>query len=117
MSASELDELAQSLRKFAAERDWDQFHSPKNLAAALLVEASEVLEHFQWISESQSSAVSDETRNAIALELADVLLYVVRLADKMGVDLLESARAKLAINAQKYPAEQVRGSSKKYTEY
>jgi NTP pyrophosphatase (non-canonical NTP hydrolase) len=117
MSDNQLQELAESLRRFAAERDWDQFHSPKNLAAALAVEAGEVLEHFQWLKEEESHAVSADSREQIALELADVFLYLVRLADKLEVDLISAANRKLAINAQKYPIDRARGSSKKYTEF
>lgn len=114
---SELDELRDALRVFAEERDWDQFHSPKNLATALSVEASEILEHFQWLTEEQSRALSSEKTKEVALEMADVFLYLVRLADKMSVDLIREAKAKIEINASKYPAEKVRGSSRKYTEW
>jgi len=111
-----LAELRIKLRHFAAERDWDQFHSPKNLAMALSVEASELLEHFQWVSDAESSALSPETRSKVAEELADVLLYLVRLADKLDVDLAIAASEKLKVNAAKYPADKARGSSKKYSE-
>jgi NTP pyrophosphatase (non-canonical NTP hydrolase) len=111
-----IGELQTALRAFAHERDWEQFHSPKNLAAALAVEAGEVLEHFQWLSEAESAALDDARRHAVALELADVLLYLVRLADRLDVDLMASAREKLAINAEKYPVERARGSHRKYTE-
>jgi NTP pyrophosphatase (non-canonical NTP hydrolase) len=114
---SELDGLRDALRAFAEQRDWDQFHSPKNLATALSVEASELLEHFQWLTEEQSRALSSEKAKEVALEMADVLLYLVRLADKMNVDLIREANAKIEINASKYPAEKVRGSSRKYTEW
>ena len=114
---SELDGLRDALRVFAEQRDWDQFHSPKNLATALSVEASELLEHFQWLTEEQSRALSSEKTKEVALEMADVLLYLVRLADKMNVDLIREAKAKIEINASKYPAEKVRGSSRKYTEW
>ena len=112
-----LDELRSALRQFAEERDWDQFHSPKNLAMALTVEAAELLEHFQWLNEGTTVELPLEKQAQIEEELADVFLYLVRLADKLGVDLLEAARKKLEVNARKYPAEKVRGSSKKYTEY
>jgi NTP pyrophosphatase (non-canonical NTP hydrolase) len=111
-----IGELQTALRAFAHERDWEQFHSPKNLAAALAVEAGEVLEHFQWLSESESATLDDARRREVALELADVLLYLVRLADRLDVDLMAAAREKLAINAQKYPVERARGSHRKYTE-
>jgi dCTP diphosphatase len=108
--------LREAMRRFAAERDWDQFHSPKNLAAALSVEAAELLEHFQWLTEDASRALPAEARARIAEEMADVLLYLVRLADKLDVDLAAAAVAKLARNAQKYPVGKSRGSSRKYTE-
>ena len=111
-----LVELRDALRAFAAERDWDQFHSPRNLAAALAVEAAELLEPFQWLTDEQSRELSTEARAAVEQEMADVLLYLVRLADKLGVDLEQAARAKIALNAEKYPVEQARGSSRKYDE-
>ena len=109
-----LVELRDALRAFAAERDWDQFHSPRNLAAALAVEAVELLEPFQWLTDEQSRELSTEARAAVEQEMADVLLYLVRLADKLGVDLEQAARAKIELNAQKYPVERARGSSRKY---
>ncbi len=105
-----------ALRQFAKERDWDQFHSPRNLAAALTVEASEVLEHFQWSPDGQSNELPKETLEKVALELADVFLYLIRLADKLEIDLIDAAHRKLRINAQKYPVALAKGSSKKYTE-
>lgn len=111
-----LQELRDSLRQFAAERDWDQFHSPKNLAIALNVEAAELLEHFQWLPDTQTSALPPEKRAKVREELADVLLYLVRLADKLDVDLAVAAAEKIRINATKYPIHKARGSSKKYTE-
>lgn len=114
---SELLILRDKLRAFAAARDWDQFHSPKNLSMALMVEVAELMEHFQWLTEAQSAALAEEKKAVVAEELADILLYLVRLADKLGVDLPEAALHKLEKNAVKYPAEQVRGSAKKYSEY
>lgn len=116
MRHADLSSLTAALRAFADERDWDQFHSPKNLAAALSVEAGEVLEHFRWLKEEESRGLLPDKRDAIALELADVLLYLLRLADKLGIDLIDAANRKLVLNAQKYPVERARGSSKKYTE-
>ena len=110
-----LESLRDQLRIFAAERDWNQFHSPKNLAAALAVEASELLEHFQWLTEAQSQQLSLETLDEVRAEVADVLLYLIRISDKLGIDLIEAANAKVALNAEKYPVEKARGSSKKYT--
>jgi len=109
-----LRELRDALRAFAAERDWDQFHSPRNLAAALSVEAAELLEPFQWLTDEQSRDLPPETRAAVEQELADVLLYLVRLADKLDVDLPAVARAKIVQNALKYPVATSRGSSRKY---
>lgn len=112
-----LDDITLAMRAFAEERDWEQFHSPKNLAMALAGEVGELLEHFQWKTQADSAALSDEDRPEVENEIADVLLYLVRLADKLDVDLLAAAERKMAKNATKYPAEVVRGSSKKYTEY
>ena len=109
--------LRDKLRAFAAERDWDQFHSPKNLSMARMVEAAELMEHFQWLTEAQSAGLSAENKQAVSEELADILLYLVRLSDKLDIDLLGAALRKLEKNALKYPAERVRGSKKKYSAY
>jgi dCTP diphosphatase len=108
--------LAAELKKFAAERDWDQFHSPKNLAMALAVECAEIMEHFQWLTENQSSALPPEKLQQVQEEIGDVLIYLTRLADMLGVDPLEAAAQKLEVNRRKYPADKVRGTAKKYTE-
>jgi dCTP diphosphatase len=115
MSSSDLFSIKQRLREFAAARDWDQFHSPKNLTMALSVEVAEIVEHFQWLSEEQSNNLSQETIAEVATELADTLLYLVRLADKLDIDLLDAARRKIDINEQKYPVEKARGHARKYT--
>ena len=115
--SSELDEIRQRLRDFAAARDWDQFHSPKNLSMALIAEAAELVEQFQWLTEQQSAELPPEKLSAVADELADIQIYLIRIADKLDIDLLESARAKIAKNEEKYPVEKAKGSSKKYTEY
>lgn len=112
-----LDTLRLKLREFAQARDWDQFHSPKNLSMALIAEAAELLEHFQWLTEQQSAQLPDNKREAVEHELADVLLYLVRIADKLNVDLFAAATRKMELNAIKYPADKVRGQSKKYSEY
>jgi len=112
-----LAELREHLRRFAQARDWDQFHSPKNLAMALIAEAAELVEHFQWLTEAQSAELSADKKAEVAEELADVLVYLVRIADKLDIDLLAAASAKMAHNEAKYPAEHVKGSAKKYTEY
>src|SRR5215470_7438490 len=114
--ATGLMQLRDALRQFAAERDWDQFHSPKNLAAALAVEAAELLERFQWLTEDQSRTLPPAELAKVREEMADVLNYLVRLADKLDVNLLEAARAKIEINARKYPVETSRGSAKKYSD-
>jgi NTP pyrophosphatase (non-canonical NTP hydrolase) len=110
-------ELRDALRDFAAERDWEQFHSPRNLATALAVEAAELLEPFQWLTDEQSRELTPATRAAVEDELADVLLYLVRLADKLDVDLVQAAHGKIAKNAAKYPVETSRGTSRKYTDF
>ena len=113
---TDLESLRDQLRTFASERDWDQFHSPKNLAAALAVEASELLEHFQWLTEAQSQQLPSETLNEVSNEVADVLLYLIRISDKLGIDLIAAANTKILLNAEKYPVDKARGSSRKYTE-
>jgi NTP pyrophosphatase (non-canonical NTP hydrolase) len=113
---TELEKLRDQLRAFAAERDWEQFHSPKNLAMALSVEVAELLEHFQWLNEEQSRRLQPDALAAVNEEAADILLYLIRLSDKLGIDLIAAANKKLALNARKYPVDKARGTSKKYTE-
>jgi NTP pyrophosphatase (non-canonical NTP hydrolase) len=113
---SELTGLRDALRAFAAERDWDQFHSPKNLASALAVEAAELLEPFQWLTEEQSRNLSDQQRSAVIDELADVQIYLIRLADKLDVDLWRAVREKIVRNAEKYPVAAFKGSARKYSD-
>lgn len=108
--------LQQQLRAFARERDWDQFHTPKNLAMALTVEAGELQEIFQWLTEAQSKALEPAQQQHAAEELADVLLYLCRLADVLGIDLLQAAQAKLARNAERYPVDKAKGLARKYTD-
>lgn len=110
----DLAELKERLRAFARERDWEQYHSPKNLSMALIVEAAELVEHFQWLTEPQSRSLDPATRAAVEQELADVFIYLVRLADLLDIDLLAAAEQKIALNAKKYPADRVRGSAAKY---
>jgi dCTP diphosphatase len=112
----ELTKLRDSVRQFADERDWDQFHSPKNLATALTVEAAELLEHFQWLKEEESKQLSPEKLAEVKAELADVFIYLVRLADKLNVDLIAAANQKIAANAKKYPVDKSKGNAKKYDE-
>jgi len=113
---NQLTQLRDTVRTFAAERDWDQFHSPKNLASALSVEAAELLEHFQWLTEEQSKALAPQKATEVRHELADVFIYLVRLADRLDVDLLAAAHEKIALNAKKYPVDKAKGSMKKYSE-
>ena len=110
------EQLAGRLADFARERDWDQVHAPKNLAMALAGETGELLEHFQWLTEAQSRELPPDVKQAVALEMADILLYLVRLADKLDVDLVAAAHRKIELNAVKYPVEKFRGSSRKYDE-
>jgi len=112
-----LEELKASVRAFVVERDWERFHSPKNLAMALSVEASELVELFQWLTEEESAQLDDAQRRRVAEEMADVLWFLVRLSDRLDIDLLQAAGRKLAANAEKYPADRVRGQAKKYSDY
>lgn len=114
---NELDTMRNQLRTFAAERDWDQFHSPKNLASALAVEAAELLEKFQWLTETESQQLPPETLAGVKEEVADVLLYLIRISDKLGIDLIAAAQAKIVLNAKKYPADKAHGNAKKYNQY
>src|SRR5487761_2591698 len=111
-----LRNLAQQLDQFAQDRDWQQFHSPKNLASALVVEAGELLEHFQWLTEAQSRSLPPEKRDAVGAEVADVLLYLIQLANALGIDPIAADQAKLKLNELKYPVDRARGNSKKYDE-
>ena len=106
-----LTDLAATLQRFADERDWEQYHSPKNLAMALGVEVAELAEHFQWLTQQQSLQLPAETKQAVGQELADVLIYLVRLADRLDIDLLAEAENKVALNARKYPVDKSKGSS------
>ena len=111
-----LEQIKTRLREFAAERDWDQFHSPKNLAMALIVEAAELVEHFQWLTEEQSQTLSPKKLAEVEQEIADIQIYLIRLADKLGVDMEKAVNAKIELNEKKYPAEKVRGSAEKYND-
>lgn len=117
MSDNYLQQISQRLLEFARERDWEQFHAPKNLAMALAVEAGEIMEHFQWLSEAQSEQLSADKRREVAYEIADVFIFTMRLSQRLGIDLAAVVDEKIKINEQKYPADKVRGSAKKYTEY
>lgn len=117
MSSDSLDELRHRLAEFARERDWEQFHSPKNLSMALIAEAAELVEHFQWLTQEQSRTLPPEKLEEVSLELADILIYTIRAADMLGVDLLQAAERKIAINAERYPAHKVRGDARRASEY
>lgn len=111
-----LTNLRDQLRVFAREREWEPFHTPKNLAMALIVEAAELVEHFQWLTPEQSARLEAKTREEVEQELADIQIYLTRLADVLGIDLMDAAFRKLQLNAQKYPVEKARGRATKYKE-
>jgi len=113
----DLAQLRDRMRVFVAERDWEKFHSPKNLSMALSVEAAELVEIFQWLTEAESAVLDSVRRARVEAELADILVYLVRIADRLDVDLLQAASRKLEENARKYPADRVRGQARKYDEY
>ncbi len=109
-----MENLVKELREFAKERDWDQYHSPKNLAIALSVEVAEILEHFQWLTQEETKNLDTKLLSEINEEIGDVMLYLVRLADKLGIDPVAAAKAKIRKNAQKYPVDKVKGKHTKY---
>lgn len=113
---TQLDRLRDALRDFTSAREWDQFHSPKNLAMALSVEAAELLEVFQWVTETDSRNLEPTAKAAASEEIADVLLYLILLSDELGIDPIAAAERKMVANEQKYPVDKARGTSKKYTE-
>jgi NTP pyrophosphatase (non-canonical NTP hydrolase) len=113
----ELARLRELVRQFVDERDWDQFHTPKNLSSALAVEAAELLEHFQWLQHGRKDELGEAKLAEVRHEMADVLVYLVRLADKLDVDLMAAVEEKMVLNRAKYPADQVRGDARKYYEY
>ncbi|MDO9231889.1 MAG: nucleotide pyrophosphohydrolase [Methylotenera sp.] len=115
--ADSLDALRARVNNFVTERDWAQFHSPKNLAMAMIVEAGEVVEHFQWMTEQQSLHLDDQTKEQVGQELSDTFVYLLRIAEVCGIDLIEAANKKIDLNAQKYPVEKCKGSNAKYTSY
>jgi NTP pyrophosphatase (non-canonical NTP hydrolase) len=117
MAADSLDALNRRLVAFARARDWEQFHSPKNLAMALIAECAELVEHFQWLTEEQSYALPPDKREAVALELADILIYLMRCAERLDIDLLDAAQRKIALNEARYPVARVRGDARRASEY
>jgi NTP pyrophosphatase (non-canonical NTP hydrolase) len=112
-----MEELIKKLREFAAERDWEQFHSPKNLSMALAVEVAEIVEHFQWLTEEQSRDLDPETLKKVCEEIGDVQIYLARLADQLGIIPIKAALEKLEINRKKYPPEKARGKATKSTDF
>ncbi len=112
-----LDDLNRRLKQFAVERDWEQFHNPKNLVMALAGETGELLEHFQWLNEAQSATLDAEKKQQVALEMADILIYLIRCAERLDIDLVDSAYRKLAINEGRYPRDRVRGDARRAEEY
>lgn len=112
-----LDDLKLKLQQFVDERDWAQFHSPKNLAMAMIVEAAELVEHFQWDTEAESGALTNNKREQVAHELADTFVYLLRIAEVLNIDLIEVTNKKIALNALKYPVAKARGKNNKYTDY
>jgi len=117
MSEPAIEELKLKLKEFAQVRDWEQFHSPKNLSMALSVEVSELVEHFQWMTEAQSADLSPQRHAAVAFEMADIFIFLLRLSDQLNVDLMEITKRKMELNNKRYPVDKVKGSSKKYNEY
>lgn len=115
--ADSIDLLINRVNQFVEERDWAQFHSPKNLAMAMIVEAGEVVEHFQWMTEQQSRNLDAQTKEQVGQELADTFVYLLRIAEVCGIDLIEASNKKIDLNAKKYPVEKARGSNAKYTQY
>ena len=111
-----MEELIRQIREFARERDWEEFHSPKNLAMALSVEVAEIAEHFQWLTQTESNNLDRGKLAEVEEEIADVLIYLTRLADRLGIDPIEAARKKMRINAKKYPVEMSKGKAAKYSE-
>jgi NTP pyrophosphatase (non-canonical NTP hydrolase) len=111
-----IKELTEELRQFAKDRDWEQFHSPKNLSMALSVEAGELVEKFQWLTEQQSFELSSEKQQEVQEEIADIFIYLVRISDQLNVDLIKASFDKLKKNAEKYPVEKAKGKAKKYNE-
>ncbi len=112
--AKDLEAIKRQLREFAKERDWDQFHSPKNFSMALIVECAELVEHFQWLTDEQSKHLPAETLDEVSLEMADIMIYLIRLADKLDIDLLPTVERKIKLNAIKYPIEKSKGIADKY---
>ena len=117
MTEDSLESLNRRLRDFARARDWEQFHSPKNLSMALIAECAELVEHFQWLSGEQSLHLPAGKREEVTLEMADILIYLVRMAERLDIDLMDAANRKILINEQRYPVERVYGDARRASEY
>jgi NTP pyrophosphatase (non-canonical NTP hydrolase) len=117
MTQDTLENLNQRLKAFAQSRDWEQFHTPKNLTMALIAECAELVEHFQWLTPQQSMNLPQEKHEEVALEMADILIYLIRCAERLDIDLIEAAERKIAINESRYPADKVRGDARRASEY
>lgn len=111
-----MDKLIEQIRNFNKERDWEQYHTPKNLSMALMVEAGELAEHFQWLTQDQSKTLNNETLEKVREEIGDVFIYLLNIADKLGIDPLAAAKEKILKNANKYPTNQIKGKATKYTD-
>jgi dCTP diphosphatase len=117
MTQDSLENLNQRLKAFAQARDWEQFHTPKNLAMAMIAECAELVEHFQWLTPEQSMDLPEEKRDEVALEMADILIYLIRCAERLDIDLIDAVERKVAINESRYPADKVRGDARRASEY
>jgi dCTP diphosphatase len=117
MTQDSLENLNQRLKAFAQARDWEQFHTPKNLAMAMIAECAELVEHFQWLTPEQSMDLPEEKLDEVALEMADILIYLIRCAERLDIDLIDAVERKVAINESRYPADKVRGDARRASEY
>lgn len=117
MAEDQFSRLNTRLKEFAVRRNWEQFHSPKNLSMALIAECAELVEHFQWMKEEDSYKLDPEKHQAVALETADILIYLMRFAERLDIDLLAAAEQKIAINEQRFPVEKVFGDARRASEY
>ncbi|MEJ2403576.1 MAG: nucleotide pyrophosphohydrolase [Candidatus Thiodiazotropha sp.] len=117
MTQDSLENLNQRLKAFAQARDWEQFHTPKNLAMAMIAECAELVEHFQWLTPEQSMDLPEDKRDEVALEMADILIYLIRCAERLDIDLIDAVERKVAINESRYPADKVRGDARRASEY
>ena len=117
MSQDSLTELNTRLKRFAQTRNWEQFHNPKNLSMAMIAECAELVEHFQWLTPEQSMQLAPDKLDEVSLELADILIYLIRCAERLDIDLIEAARRKIEINEARYPADKVYGDARRASEY